>query len=336
MADVARAAGVSPKTVSRVLNGSSQVRPEVRERVHAAVARLGYRRNGAARALAAGRTDVIGIVAPETDLHGVAQHVLDVERAARERGLGTVVVTTGDGEGDDAVRRAVDRAVSLGAEGVVVAEPLLRDPAVLDAFADVPLVVPGELASPHPLHRSVAAAEEEGARLATEHLLGLGHGTVDHVAGPASWRPAVLRERGWRAALRAAGALAPEPVRGDWSARSGYDATRELLVRGPFTALFAANDSMAIGAGRALQEAGLRVPGDVSVVGFDDLPEAGFLWAPLSSVRQDIAGVARRAVELLAGAMAGEPAPVGAPPVRAELVVRASSGPPPRGGGAGR
>ncbi|WP_432492356.1 LacI family DNA-binding transcriptional regulator [Kineococcus auxinigenes] len=336
MADVARVAGVSPKTVSRVLNDSPQVRPEVRDRVRATVARLGYRRNGAARALAAGRTDVIGIVAPETDLHGVARHVLDVERAARERGLGTVVVTTGDGAGDDAVRRAVERAVSLGAEGVVIAEPLVRDPALLDALADVPLVVPAELPHPHPRHRSAAAAEEEGGRLATEHLLGLGHETVVHVGGPATWRPAVLRERGWRTALRAAGARVVEPVRGEWSARSGYEATRELLTRAPFTALFAANDSTAIGAGRALHEAGLHVPGDVSLVGFDDLPEVEFLQTPLSSVRQDIAGVAHLAVELLVGAMAGEPAPDGAAPVHAELVVRASSGPPPGGGGAAR
>ncbi|WP_369056489.1 LacI family DNA-binding transcriptional regulator [Kineococcus terrestris] len=335
MDDVARAAGVSPKTVSRVVNGSPQVRPEVRDRVLDAVERLGYRRNAAARALAAGRTHVLGIVSVEAALHGVAQHVLGAERAARERGYGTVVVTVPEDADDDAARDAVERAVALGAEGVVLGEPL-REVGALAGVPDVPLVTAAAVEPVSPRHRSVSAAEEAGAREAVEHLLARGHRTVAHVSGPPASRPARLREAGWRAALEVAGAPVGEPARGDWAARSGWEAARELLARPGErpTALFAGNDSMAIGAVKAFLEAGLRVPEDVAVVGFDDLPESEFLPVPLSSVRQDVTGVARRAVELLVALVEG-----GAPPQRAEtvpahLVVRASSGPPRRGGGA--
>lgn len=325
MQDVARAAGVSQKTVSRVVNDSPQVRPEVRERVLAAIGALGYRRNSAARALAAGRTHVIGIVAMGSSLFGVAQHVMGVERAARARGYGTVVVSTGEDEDDSAVAPAVERALALGAEGVIVVEPLMRHAEEFDALADVPLVVPSQVGATHPRHSVVTAAEEEGARLATDHLLDLGHRTAVHISGPASWRPAVLRERGWRGVLEDRGAEVAAPVAGDWSARSGYRAAQELLARGPFTALFAANDSMAVGAVRALHEAGLRIPDDVAVIGFDDLPESEFQVVPLSSVRQDFAEIARLSVERIVLTVEDDPLPDRSSTVPAQLVPRAST-----------
>jgi DNA-binding LacI/PurR family transcriptional regulator len=354
MTDVARAAGVSQKTVSRVVNGSHQVRPEVRDRVLQAIDELGYRRNGAARALAAGRTHVIGIVAMGSPLFGIAQHVIGIERAARERGYGTVVVTLDEDEasacsgqshgaahpaepGEDQLRPALERALALGAEGLVVVEPFARGASTIAGFADVPMVSPrhslvGDARSP--LHCNVTAAEHEAARTATEHLLDLGHRHVAHLAGPRAWQPALHREQGWREALAERGAPVPEPVRGDWSARSGYDAARRLLARGDtFTALFAGNDAMAIGAMRALGEAELRVPQDVAVIGFDDLPESEFLVVPLSSMRQDFTAIARLSVERLVDALEGRPAQERSVVVPARLVVRESSGGPRRGGG---
>lgn len=331
MVDVAREAGVSQKTVSRVVNDSPQVRPEVRERVLAAIDRLGYRRNGAARALAAGRTHLIAIVAMGSPLYGISEHVIGAERAARERGYSTVVVATGEDGDDSEVRRAIDRALALGAEGLLLVEPFRRDPALLVPYADVPVVSPQHGDAPDvdrsPLHSHVTTDEEHGGRLATEHLLDLGHRRVAHLAGPRAWQPAELRELGWRSALEGAGAPVVEPVRGDWSARSGYRAAQELLDRGEsFTALFAANDAMAVGAVRALVERGLGVPRDVAVVGFDDLPESEFQVVPLSSVRQDFQAMARLSVEHIVCALEGQPVERRRVDVRASLVVRASSG----------
>ncbi|WP_206691057.1 LacI family DNA-binding transcriptional regulator [Quadrisphaera sp. INWT6] len=333
MVDVAREAGVSQKTVSRVVNGSDQVRPEVRDRVLAVIDSLGYRRNSAARALAAGRTHLIGIVAMGTPLFGIAEHVVGAERAARERGYGTVVVSLSEAGDAAEVGPALDRALALGAEGLVLVEPFRRDPALLAPWADVPIVSPrhdeGPDADTSPLHSHVTVDEEHIGRLATEHLLALGHRSVAHLAGPLAWQPAELREQGWRAALAEGGGEAVGPVRGDWSARSGYRAAQELLRRGEvFTALFAANDSMAVGAVRALVEAGVRVPQDVAVVGVDDLPESEFQVVPLTSVKQDFAALTHRSVEHLVGSLEGEPPADRAEVVLARLVVRASSGAP--------
>jgi DNA-binding LacI/PurR family transcriptional regulator len=169
------------------------------------------------------------------------------------------------------------------------------------------------------------------ARAATEHLLDLGHGCVHHLAGPQRWFSARDRLEGWRAALTQRGVNEPPAVEGDWSAASGYAVGRQLAADDTVTAVFAANDDMAIGLIRALLEAGRRVPADVSVVGFDDIPVADFITPRLTTVRQPFDAVARSGLELLVHAIEepdAEPLPVNDPPV--ELVVRASTAPPPR------
>lgn len=179
----------------------------------------------------------------------------------------------------------------------------------------------------------IAADSMNGARLATEHLLRLGHGTVRHIAGPAGWTSADVRVAGWRATLRAAGAPATEPLFGDWSADAGYDLGRRLAQRPEVTAVFAANDQMALGVLRAFHEAGRPVPDEVSVVGYDDIPEAAHLLPPLTTVRTDFAEIGTRSLRLLLdrleGADARGSAPVD-PLVPVELVVRRSTGPAPR------
>ncbi|EPJ41848.1 putative Lactose operon repressor [Streptomyces afghaniensis 772] len=166
------------------------------------------------------------------------------------------------------------------------------------------------------------------ARLATEHLLSLGHRTVWHVPGPQDWWAARDRLRGWREALAAAGAPEPPlPSPGDWSPASGYAAGRQLAELSDVTAVFAANDDMAIGALRAFADAGRAVPGDVSVVGYDDIPAAAYLFPPLTTVRQNFAAVADRAVDVLIALIEGRPAPAAQPGQAVELTVRASTGP---------
>jgi DNA-binding LacI/PurR family transcriptional regulator len=168
------------------------------------------------------------------------------------------------------------------------------------------------------------------ARVATGHLLGLGHKTVHHLAGPQRWYSARDRMEGWRSALAAHGREEPPVVEGDWSASSGYTAGRELAADSKVTAVFAANDDMAIGLIRALAEAGRRVPDEVSVVGFDDIPVSAYVTPPLTTVRQQFDVVAREGLRLLVHAIEKPheaPMPASDPPV--ELVVRASTAPPP-------
>jgi DNA-binding LacI/PurR family transcriptional regulator len=176
---------------------------------------------------------------------------------------------------------------------------------------------------------AVGVDQETGARMATRHLLGLGHRTVHHVAGPADSQEARGRTAGWRSELEAAGAPVPELLRGDWTPSSGYAAGRKLADRiragEDITAVFLANDQMALGVLAALHEEGLEIPDDVSVIGFDDLPEAPYFTPPLTTVRQDFEELGRRGVELVLARLAGQdlhPEPVPAP-----LLVRASTGP---------
>ncbi|MFF1718456.1 LacI family DNA-binding transcriptional regulator [Streptomyces sviceus] len=330
--DVARLAGVSQKTVSRVFNGERYVSAEVRERVLRAAEDLGYRLNGAARALASGRTRSIGVVTLGTALYGPASLLICIERAARDAGYALRVVNTL--EGDPAgVAGAVESLLEQGVDGIVVSEPI--DEGSVSLSVDIPVLVlgaPAAFGGPRAVAAGVGA--ESLARAATEHLLDLGHMTVHHLAGPQRWFAARDRLQGWRAALAARDREQPPVIEGDWSASSGYTAGQELAAAGDVTAVFAANDDMAVGLIRALLEAGLRVPEDVSVVGFDDIPVSAYVTPPLTTVRQPFDAVAREGLRLLVQAIEkpdAEPAPAGDPPV--ELVVRASTAPPPTGGG---
>ncbi|MFF7167064.1 LacI family DNA-binding transcriptional regulator [Streptomyces sp. NPDC008086] len=325
--DVARRAGVSQKTVSRVFNGERYVSEDVRRRVLEAAEALGYRMNSAARALASGRTRSIGVVTLGTALYGPASLLIGIERAARDAGYALRVCNTLEGD-PGGVAGAVESLLEQGVDGIVVSEPIDEGTASLNV--DVPVLVlgaPATFGGPRAVAAGVGA--ESLARAATEHLLDLGHVTVHHLAGPQRWFAARDRLAGWRAALSARGRRQPPVLVGDWSAASGYAAGRELASAGDVTAVFAANDDMAIGLVRALTEAGLRVPGDVSVVGFDDIPVSAYVTPPLTTVRQPFDAVAYEALRLLVQAIEkpdAEPAPAHDPPV--ELVVRASTAPP--------
>lgn len=328
MSDVARLAGVSHQTVSRVVNGSASVRPHTREVVLAAMAALGYRPNPIARALVTGRTHTLGVVSFDTTLYGPASTLCGIERAAHEAGYFVIIVSL-ESPGSASVIDATDRLRRHGVDGIlaIVSEDDAAD-ALLDARADVPLVaVEAGPAEGIPI---VAVDQGRGVTLAVRHLLGLGHGTVHHIGGPSSSIEAQQRSLAWRSVLEETGAIPPPPLIGDWSPRSGYRLGRQLAVDPAVSAIFVANDQMAIGVLRALQETGRRVPEDVSLVGFDDIPEAAFLTPTLTTVRQDFAEVGRRSLRVLVAAI--EAAGTGGPPptgsfVAPELVIRASSGP---------
>lgn len=325
MTEVARAAGVSQKTVSRVVNGEPHVSPEVRDRVLRAVQELGYRPNNAARALLLGRYRRIGVVSLGSALYGPATLLLALERAMHRAGYSFTLAGTLEGQ---PVQVAVEALLEQGVDGIVLSEPI-DDGTPLRLSADVPVVSLG--AGVEVGQGKGAVVDADGcaaAREATEHLLSLGHRTVWHIPGPRDWWAARDRARGWREALAAAGAPEPPlPAEGDWTPASGYAAGRQLAQLSDVTAVFAANDDMAIGALRAFADAGLSVPGDVSVVGFDDIPAAAYLSPPLTTVRQNFPAVADRAVDVLIAMIEGRPAPARHTDIASELTVRASSGP---------
>jgi DNA-binding LacI/PurR family transcriptional regulator len=327
MADVAARAGVSHQTVSRVLNDMPGLRPETRERVLEAVRELGYRRNYAARQLASIRSQTFGVITWGTSLFGPANVLLGLEAAARQTPyrLAMVNVVALSSEG---FRQAVDQLLEQVVEALVVIVPhesVLREAQALDL--DIPVVVVEGDLSRTPL--TVGVDNYQGARLATNHLLSLGHETVVHLSGPLGWAETLARRDGWRDELEAQGRRVPAlRWAGDWSALSGYRTGRSLATEPDVTAVFVANDQMALGLMRALHESQRRVPDDVSVVGFDDLPEAEFFVPALTTVRQDFSEVGRRVIDVLARVLDGEEQPV-VDLVPTALKVRGSTGPPP-------
>ncbi|MGV9193753.1 LacI family DNA-binding transcriptional regulator [Microbacterium sp. MC2] len=319
MADVAAVAGVSGQTVSRVVNGSPRVDPATRRRVEAAMAQLGYRPHRAARALRTGRTDTIGLVVSTLATVGNSRMLQAIADAAAARGYALTVVTA---TGVDAVASGFATLRDQGVDGAIV----LNEATAAARAADVPAGLAVVVVDSPADDRFVVVQTDHaaGARLAVEHLRALGHRSVAHIAGPADSFAAAERERSWRQALADAGIDAGDPARGDWTAASGYAAAANLAPE--VTAVFAANDQMALGALRALAETGRDVPGDVSVVGFDDVADAADYRPPLTTVRQDFDALGAAAVASLVAAIDGTvPAGTALTPA---LVVRASTAQP--------
>lgn len=327
MFDVAELAGVSHQTVSRVLRGHPNVRESTRAKVRTAIAELGYRPNSAARALVTGRDQVLGVVAPRSTLFGPVSQLAALEEHAATAGFAVSVGRVHELD-EASITRAVNGQLERRVAGLVIIAPVASASSALDRLpGDIPIVAID--ADPTRPEATVTVDQAAGARLATRHLLECGHSTVWHVAGPPDWFDAAARRAGWEEELREVGAEVPPVLQADWSPASGFR-SGEILARIPeVTAVFAANDSLALGILRALSEHGRRVPEDVAVVGFDDIPEAAFMIPPLTTIKQDFQQVGHTAVEQVLAQLRGEE-PSRTPPIAPELVVRASS----RAGGA--
>jgi DNA-binding LacI/PurR family transcriptional regulator len=325
IADVARLAGVSVPTVSRVLTGSVPVSPAKRAQVLAAIEELGYRPNAAARALVSGRRSLIAVLAGNTSRYGYARTIQGVEEAARQAGY-TVVIMVVESEDAEVVDNAVNLVLSQPVAGVIVLEfdgpgreALKRLPRGLPVVAAAGGVRRG---GPVPY---VLIDERAAGRAMTEYLLGLGHATVHHVAVPTMGEPSG-RTEGWRDALVAAGAPVPEILHATWEPSSGHRIGLDLLERPDVTAVFCGNDDLAIGVLRAFVENGVAVPQDVSVVGFDDQPLCRFWFPALTTAVQDFDDLGARAFASLQHILDGDDVPPAAVAVPA-LVVRESAGP---------
>ncbi|BDZ42182.1 LacI family transcriptional regulator [Paraoerskovia sediminicola] len=326
MADVAALAKVSSQTVSRVSNGHPSVREETRERVLKAMETLGYAPNEAARALRYGKFGTIGLIAHRLARTGESRTVEGVVEAARTLGLTVTLVDVLAPTSDD-MTAAVAQLTHQSIDGLIIIRSELSATENIALPPRLPVVVSdSRLIGSRP---AVGTDQSQGARLLVEHLLALGHRTVHHLAGPLDSGPAQERSDTWAQVLREAGRDVPEIGVGDWTAHSGYVWATSLDIGG-VSAVFCANDEMAAGVVRGLHERGCRVPQDVSVVGFDDVALAGYLWPPLTTVRQDFQKIGSELVRLLAEQMdTGRHLSDVHVTVPVELLVRESSAPPP-------
>jgi DNA-binding LacI/PurR family transcriptional regulator len=339
--DVARLAGVSHQTVSRVLNGHASIRDVTKSRVLAAMDELQFRPSRAARMLSTQRSETIGVLAAAVGSHyGPASSVSAVEDAARSRGYYATVAHLAS-VAPGAITAAIEELLSQNVEGIVIVAPRTTVLSRLAALSmNVPIVAAQGEQSDAGGIPVVSVNQATGVRLVLDYLLGQGHQRILHVAGPPDWNDAQSRLRAYQAGLRAAGLPASPPLFGDWTADSGYEIGRALVSDTgpgdlPFTAVFSSNDQMALGLIHAFREAGLDVPRDVSIVGFDDIPESAHFWPPLTTVRQEFSQVGERCVSMLIEAIDRSDDPLrqreavvdAAPMVEPKLIVRDSVAP---------
>ena len=330
--EVARLAGVSHQTVSRVLNDEDTVRPQTRAKVEAAIRELRYRPSSVARALATRKTHTLGLVSTGNPLYGPASIALAFNGAARECGYQVITASMADADRQE-ILRAVDVLLRQQVEAIVV---IATDQSSIEAIdgldVDIPVVTADS--SGHGEFPSVSIDQFEGATLATSYLADLGHRDILHVAGPMGSLDARERERAWRTELVRRALPIREPLHGDWTADSGRAIGTQLLKAGGVSALFVANDQMALGLMHALADHGLSVPRDVSIVGFDDIPEAAHFTPPLTTMRQDFTELGRRMMatvsEVLDGREVTQPVKTAPPLIVRESAARVSESPPSR------
>jgi DNA-binding LacI/PurR family transcriptional regulator len=323
--DVAREAGVSYQTVSRVLNDSPAIRPSTREQVLRVIEELGYRPNPAARALVTSRSGIIGVLSSQSALYGPTTSIQAIEVAARAAGyrLSVTSISTSD---SGSIRAGLDFLLSQSIEALVVLAP---QEGVFEALVDLSIGVPFVTLEAPGLDpgRSISVDQTRGARMAVRHLIDLGHREILHLAGPSDWLEAQARLDGYRNELLEAGLTPLAPVVGDWTAEFGYRVGSELLAGRGFTAVFCSNDQMALGLLHACRDAGVDVPGELSVVGFDDTPESAHFAPALTTVRQNFIEIGNRAIALLLAELDGA-VDHESDPIAPELIVRSSTAPP--------
>ena len=289
LSDVADAVGVSPQTVSRVLNNHPSVRPETRQKVLAAVRALGYEPNLAARSLASGSSGAVGILLTAGLSHGMASIFSAIARAVRERG-GTFVLATADGSDSESVRQALAHLHGYRVADVLAVLSSQRRPGPIVA------IISGQY--DFSTLSTVSINQALGARLATEHLLAQGRTRPLHVTGDLTWQDASERLAAYQSVCAEAGLPGRWVGTDDWTGEAGARVARRLLDSGLPDSIFAGNDDIALGLCHELLAAGVRIPDDVAVIGFDDIPLARWATPSLSSITQDFDALGRAALSL--------------------------------------
>lgn len=297
MRDVARRAGVSHQTVSRVLNDQPNVSKAARQRVEAAIFELGYHRNTFARNLRTRKPRTIGVLLPRLSDYGPRQILSGIERAARQSGYFVTLASLPDNT-IESIELELEHFAEQPVAGTILVAP---DHAVISALNDIkhvhPLVVAGFMS--HGERISTDDHHQAGARMAVSHLIEQGHTKIGHLSGPAESNTGAARIAGWQEAMRTAGLEADDLIPGDWTARCGYEAGLKLAGASAITAVFAGNDQMALGLLRGVQESGMTVPLEMSIVGYDNQPESANFLPPLTSIGQDFETLGERCVQEL-------------------------------------
>ncbi|MEN9961661.1 MAG: hypothetical protein RIS66_74 [Actinomycetota bacterium] len=323
--DVATLAGVSHQTVSRVINNAGYIKDETRTKVQSAMDSLGYVPNAAARALVTSKTKIVGILVSDIVYNGPAGMMHAMEKEARRGGFFAISASV-DPLDNDSISQGIEHLRRLGIEGLVVITPQSDSvQAVERLVTDIPVVF---IDSPNNSKELSAELDNfSGAQRATEHLISLGHKQIVHVAGPTGWFDSAPRVAGYEAAMESA-QLQPKVIPGDWTVPTGYEIGRNLDIEADkVTAIFAANDHLALGLMRALRQRGYSIPERVSIIGFDDVPEAAYYEPPLTTMRPDFAELGRVAMEMMLGHINRE-ATLRADTLVPELIIRESTASP--------
>ncbi len=323
MIAVAKHAGVSHQTVSRVLNSPDSVRPQTREKVLASMAELGFRRNLAARSLVTQLSGLVGIVWTGSGYFGPGSTVAAIEVAARAAGFSALVTAVSD-QDEEELASVFSAFRDRGVEGIAVVAPHQHMAEhIRGAASGVPTVIVADMGADSEFH-VVSVDQRRGAEMATQYLLDRGAPNVTHVSGPLDWFDAVARIRGHHDALTAAGVPVPDPWVGDWTATRGFDIARQMVADDVVPpAIFCGNDMTALGMLAGFREAGLEAPTDVAIVGFDDVDGAGYFGPPLTTMRQPFDQLGALCLDVLLRAIAGEEPAVHC--LDPELVIRSST-----------
>ena len=323
--DVARRAGVSYQTVSRVINKQGPVAEATRRRILETIAELDYHPNKAARSLAARNSQTLALITSGLDYYGPTQMVINIEHAAKAAGY-DLIFSNVSIPSAKSLQTALNSIRRWRVDGILMITPIreMSFDNTTTLHGGIPVVqINGQLGGDT---ASVIVEQSCGSRLATNHLIELGHQHICEISGPLNWFDALERHESWLKTMGEAGLESSISIAGDWSASSGYEAAQKLLKQGvDFSALVVANDQMALGVILALRQHGLRIPRDVSVVGFDDIPEAAFFDPPLTTIRQDFSALGRRGIEYLVERIHNPEATVHQQIIYPELIFRAST-----------
>jgi len=332
--DVAKLAGVSTKTVSRVVNDQGEISEATRQRVQAAIEQLGYRPNITARNLVSGRSDTLAVMASGLEYYGPSHTLVGIEQQSYDLGY-SLLLSLLPRPDDTNVNPVLDAFIARRVDGIIWAVPEIGDNRAwikLDWLKHLPPIVFLSM-GPQPELPVVAVDNRSGAAQATQHLLDQGRRRIGLISGPLTWWEARERYAGWKDTLQRAGLQASPSlvVNGDWTAASGEQGMRKLLEQQPdVDAVFACNDQMALGALGVAHQLGRGVPRDLAIVGFDNIPESAYFWPPLTTVYQQLVDVGRIAVQVLhklveARRRSEDGVELAATVLKPELVIRASS-----------
>jgi DNA-binding LacI/PurR family transcriptional regulator len=323
--DVAEYSGVSYQTVSRVVNHHPNVSPDTRERVQSAIDTLGYKPNKVAKSLAAKQSNTLALITFGMDYYGPTQMILNIERISKELNYDLIFSNVHESSGEQ-IGKVLESLSGRQVDGIVAILPV--EGATYEELASLCPDIPIVQIDPKidPTLPSVVVEQYYGSQMITEYLIQLGHRRIAEISGPLNWFGAQARHQQWQETMRHAGLLTDLSVEGEWTPHSGYGAVQHLLTQSSdFTAIVAGNDQMALGAIHALREHDLRVPEDVSVVGFDDMPEAAYFQPPLTTIRQDFSQLGVIAVEYLLERIANPLTPLKQHVIYPQLIIRESA-----------